>query len=63
MEALIAFILLGVVVTALIEMNERIKAKRPKQEVCSQKETGHEDCSSCELMSVCEKEEKPTAAP
>ena len=58
MWALIAFIGLGVVVAALIEINERIKAKKP-QKPCSQKEVHtEEDCASCDLISVCEKEGK-----
>ena len=57
MWALIAFIGLGVVVAALIEVNERIKAKKP-QKTCLQKEVKTEDCSACELISVCEKEGK-----
>ena len=57
MWALIAFIALGVVVATLIEINERIKAKRPK-EPCAQENAGNEDCSSCELLSVCKKEGK-----
>ena len=64
MWALIAFILLGVVVATLIEVNERIKARKAKgeglkaQEDCTQKEAGDEACSACELMSVCEKKPK-----
>jgi hypothetical protein len=59
MWALIAFISLGVVVAALIEINERIKRRKAKEteakEDCTQKEAGDEACSACELMSVCEK--------
>lgn len=51
---LILFIVLGVVVAMLIEINERIKAKRPKEN-CPQENVGSEDCSACELISVCEK--------
>ena len=64
MWALIAFIGLGVVVAALIEINERIKAKKASgekhaaKEECQQKKPSNEDCASCELISVCEKEEK-----
>ena len=54
MWALIAFIALGVVVATLIEINERIKAKKPKEN-CPQEKASSEDCSACELMSVCEK--------
>ena len=67
MWALIAFIGLGVVVAALIEINERIKAKkasgerREAKEECQQKKPSNEDCASCELISVCEKEEKGKA--
>ena len=66
MWALIAFIALGIVVAALIEINERIKAKKSKvesQEIkdCPPEKVGNEDCSACELMSVCEK--KPTDEP
>ena len=60
MWALIAFIGLGIVVAALIEINERIKAKKAKKP-CAQKEVRTEDCSDCELISVCEKEEKDKA--
>ena len=60
MWALIAFISLGVVIAALIEINERIKAKKSKVENqeskdCKKEQPSNEDCSACELMSVCEK--------
>ena len=66
MWALIAFIALGVVVATLIEINERIKAKKSKVESqelkdCKQEQPSNEDCSACELLSVCEK--KSTAEP
>ena len=54
MWALIAFIALGVVVTALIEINERKKAKK-KIDNCTQEKAGEEACSDCGLVSVCEK--------
>ena len=54
MWALIAFIALGVVVATLIEINERIKAKRPKEN-CPQEKADSEACSACELLSVCDK--------
>ena len=54
MWALIAFILLGIVVATLIEINERIKAKKQKEN-CPPEKVGSEDCSACELLSVCEK--------
>jgi len=65
MWALLSFIGLVIIVTALIEINERIKAKKAKEEGlsakenCTQKEEADDKaCSSCELMSVCDK--KPT---
>ena len=61
MKALIAFIVMAVVILTLIEINERIKAKRPK-ESCPQEKAGSEDCSACELMSVCEKQEKSSGS-
>ena len=65
MKALIAFIVMAVGILALIEINERIKAKKSRDESqefknCPPEKAGSEDCSACELMSVCEKQ-KPTA--
>ena len=51
-------------VAALIEINERIKAKKAKgerREECQQQKPSDEDCASCELISVCEKGEKDKA--
>ena len=59
MWALIAFIALGVFIAALIEINERIKAKKHKEN-CPPEKVGNEDCSACELMSICDK--RPTDA-
>ena len=61
MKALIAFIVMAVVILTLIEINERIKAKKPKEN-CPQEKAGSEDCSACELMSVCEKQEKSSGS-
>lgn len=71
MKALIGFIILGLVVLTLTEINERIKAKRgeskdesqktaaePLKDEDCEKNTDGEDCSACELLSVCEKEKK-----
>ena len=59
MWALIAFILLGIIVAALIEFNERRKAKHlPKD--CLQEKSETENCSDCSLIEICEK--KPTDA-
>ena len=61
MKALIAFIILGIFVATLIEINERVKTKKSHgketeaKDDCAQKEAGDEACSACELMSVCEK--------
>ncbi len=54
MKALIAFIVMAVVILALIEINERIKAKRPKKD-CPQNKPEQEDCSGCGLLEVCDK--------
>ena len=67
MWALIAFIGLGILTAALIEINERRKAKKSKgegreaNENCPPQKAGSEDCSACELLSVCEKQ-KPAAS-
>lgn len=66
MKALIAFIILGLIVLTLTEINERIKAKKSptneaeplKEDECKINEPGQEDCSGCGLIEVCEKEEK-----
>lgn len=62
MWPLIAFIVLGIVVATLIEVNERIKAKKRKPTSNSSlkgRETDcNEACADCSLISVCEKEEK-----
>ncbi len=61
MKALIAFIILGLIVLTLTEINERLKAKKkPKDAPLNSKEdcetkTDGEDCSACELLSVCDK--------
>ena len=62
MKALIAFIGMAAVIIALIEFNERRKAKQPKVE--SQK-TKDEDCSDttctdCSLLDICDKDKKTT---
>ncbi len=54
MKALFAFIVMAVVILALIEINERIKAKRPKKD-CPQNKPEQEDCSGCGLLEVCDK--------
>ena len=66
MKALLAFIIMAAVIVTLIEINERIKAKKSptneteplKEDECKIDEPGQEDCSGCGLIEVCEKEEK-----
>lgn len=60
MKALFAFIVMAVVILALIEINERIKAKRPKKD-CPQNKPEQEDCSGCGLLEVCDKSDKKPA--
>lgn len=67
MKALIAFIGMAVLILVLIEINERIKAKRKQQseqpdlqaqreqDDCPQEKTEQKDCSACALIDVCEK--------
>ena len=57
MKALLAFIVMALVIVVLIEINERIKAKRPKDD-CPPEQNAQEDCSGCGLIEVCEKKEK-----
>ena len=54
MKALIAFIVMAVGILALIEINERRKAKRKKED-CPQNKPEQEDCSGCGLVDVCDK--------
>lgn len=66
MKALLAFIIMAAVIVTLIEINERIKAKKSptneaeplKEDECKINEPGQEDCSGCGLIEICEKEEK-----
>ncbi len=60
MKALIAFIVLGIVVTALIEINERRKAKRPKND-CPQEKEKTTSCEGCSLQDSCISDKKSTA--
>ena len=54
MWALIAFIILGIVVATLIEINERVKAKKGIEN-CPQETASSEACSDCSLAEVCKK--------
>ena len=55
MKALIAFIVMAVVILALIEINERIKAKKGREEDCQKENPEQDDCSGCGLLEVCDK--------
>ena len=57
MKALIVFIVMAAVILVLIEINERIKAKRPKED-CPKEQSETENCSDCSLIEICEKEKK-----
>ena len=68
MKALFAFIGMAVVILALIEINERRKAKKnpdtgtPESrnpEDCEKKQA----CSECGLVELCDKSSKSTAEP
>ena len=54
MKALIAFIVMAVLILTLIEINERVKAKRKKEE-CTKEPSSKEDCADCGLIELCEK--------
>ena len=67
MKALIAFIIMAGLIVTLIEINERIKAKRARNtdksgyrnpEDCQKEKAELSDCSACALMEVCEKDKK-----
>ena len=58
MKALIAFIIMAGLIVTLIEINERVKAKKKPKEDCPQEKAELSDCSACALMEVCEKDKK-----
>ena len=60
MKALIAFIVMAVVILALIEINERRKAKKKQTKVSSQPSDCKKEqaCAECGLVDICEKEDK-----
>ena len=60
MKALVAFIGMAVVILVLIEINERIKAKKKTGLPNSQdpKDCTDTACTDCSLMDICNKEEK-----
>jgi hypothetical protein len=59
MKALIAFIGMAVVILALIEINERRKAKRKKED-CPKEQSDASACTDCSLVELCDK--KPTVS-
>jgi len=67
MKALFAFIGMAVVILALIEINERRKAKK-KSDIsfqpsdCKKEQSETENCSDCSLMEICDKSSKSTDA-
>ena len=57
MKALIAFIVMAAIILTLIEINERIKAKRKKED-CPKEQPDSSACTDCSLIDICEKEKK-----
>jgi len=49
---------MAVVILVLIEINERIKAKKNVPKNCTEE---HQACSDCSLAELCDKEEKKTS--
>ena len=54
MKALIAFIVMAVGILTLIEINERRKAKRKKED-CPKEQSDASACTDCSLVELCEK--------
>ena len=54
MKALVAFIVMAVLILALIEINERRKAKRKKED-CPKEQSASSTCTDCSLIDICEK--------
>jgi len=54
MKALVAFIVMAVAILTLIEINERIKAKKKKED-CPKEQSASSDCTDCSLLDICEK--------
>ena len=60
MKALVAFIVMAVAILTLIEINERIKAKKkkedcPKEQSDSSSSSSSAACADCSLLDICEK--------
>ena len=66
MKALIAFIVMAAGILTLIEINERLKAKKkassPAAKEVQKDETCNEACAECGLIEACEKEGKQTVS-
>lgn len=60
MKELIAFIGMAIVIAVLIEINERRKARKSKDERQKSKENCDKEqaCAECGLVDICEKESK-----
>ena len=58
MKALIAFIVMALAILTLIEINERIKAKRKKED-CPKEQSDSSACTDCSLIELCEKKSTP----
>jgi len=54
MWALWAFIIMAAAIIALIEVNERIKAKKKKED-CPKEQPDVSACTDCSLIEICEK--------
>ena len=54
MGALWAFLIMAAAIVALIEVNERIKAKKKKED-CPKEQPDSSACTDCSLLDVCEK--------
>lgn len=57
MKALIAFIVMALLILTLIEINERMKAKKKKEDH-PRDDSCENACSDCGLVDVCEKDKK-----
>lgn len=48
---------MAAIILTLIEINERIKAKRKKED-CPKEQPDSSACTDCSLIDICEKEKK-----
>ena len=61
MKELLAFIGMAIVIAVLMEINERRKAKRKKED-CPKDSPDNQACTDCSLLEICEKSSKSTDA-